>query len=184
MRFFDSITKPISRIRIMHSLNETELEIKKRLDKYSEQILGPNKKNCNTDLTYSIKEIIGSYGQELGFDVRASGLKQFKNEFLYDIVWYRSNEIGLKNVELVVESELGRGLEVIKYDFEKLLLANAKMRIMICFSYLHGDGIEDIKEFCSNAVKNYDQLEKGSRVFVLIWDDYITGEFVPHLIEK
>ncbi len=171
-------------------LNEIESEIKKRLDDFSKKTLGYGKKNFNTDLTKEIKKIIGTYGESLGFKVKAGGNNNFGQEWLYDIVWYSEKEIGLNNIkglsstELVLESELGRGLGVIKEDFEKLFLSNSKMKILICFSYTKSRGIDEIKEYCTKAVINYTLLEEGSRILVLIWDDYNSGEFIPHLIIK
>lgn len=168
----------------MSKLNEIEVEIKKRLVSYSEKTLGPDKKNLTTNLTKEIKSIIGGFGHELGYTVCASGFDNFESEWLYDIVWLEKNEKGLQSVKLIVESELSRGMSHLRRDFEKLLVSNAEMRIFICFNPNQGKTIEEFKNYSKTAVNNYNQLEKGSRVVVLFWDDHYSGDFIEHLIIK
>ena len=56
----------------------------------------------------------------------------WKNELLYDIIIYsfKENYI-LDEVFLVGESELGKNWDIILEDFEKLLFARAKVRLMV-----------------------------------------------------
>lgn len=134
--------------------------------------------------TRNIKQIIGNLGIELGFRVCASGFEDFDSEWLYDIVWFKENEKNhLSEIEMVLESEMAYGLGDIKFDFEKLLLANAPHRVMIC---MVGDklSIDDIKNYADNAVESYRYLKTGDRVLTLMWDDFNSGKFIPHLSIK
>lgn len=55
-----------------------------------------------------------------------------QGEWLYDMVWYRSdNEDRLRHVELVLESEWAKPRGKIKEDFEKLLVARCPWKIMV-----------------------------------------------------
>src|SRR5690606_23789575 len=54
------------------------------------------------------------------------------SEWLYDLVWYRNNEAGLLHqIGLIMESEWSRAMEEIRYDFEKLLVAKAPIKVMV-----------------------------------------------------
>lgn len=165
-------------------LNLIETKIYEGLNKFSKKIPRLKSPILGSDCTKEIKEIIGNLGHKMNFDVASSGNNKFEHEWLYDIIWYETNENGFSKLKLAVESELCRDLGQIKYDFDKLLVTNAELRIMICMSFANGEGISLIYEQCLNAVENYKLLPKGSRFLLLIWDDYISGEFKPYLIVK
>jgi len=86
-------------------------------------------------LDRKIKKLLGDLGKRLGYKVCASTWdKKYNSEWLYDLVWYRENdEEYLVEVPLVVECEWGTNTKKhIKFDFEKLLLAKAGIKLMIC----------------------------------------------------
>tara|TARA_R110001583_G_scaffold193212_1_gene361183 strand:- start:8220 stop:8726 length:507 start_codon:yes stop_codon:yes gene_type:complete len=168
----------------MKDLTEIENVIVDRLNHWSSIALGANHKVLGIECTSNIKNIIGEYGLELGYEVSASGNIKFDSEWLYDVIWSNSNEFGFSRLELILESELSRNLEQIKYDFDKLLVGNANHRIMICMTLGNGKGVKLILKQCSDSVSNYELLAKDSRFLVLIWDDYDSGKFLPHLIIK
>jgi hypothetical protein len=87
--------------------------------------------------TTQIKEDIGSLGVAHGWAVCTSGFEgRFECEWLYDLIWYRSNpDNHLADVYLVLESEWGIKQSDIKYDFEKLLLAKATLKVMVFQAY-------------------------------------------------
>lgn len=164
-------------------LNDIELEIKAELYAFSKSILGKGVKNYSRDLTFSIKKIIGNIGINRGFTIRAGGQNGFEQEWLYDLIWYKRNEIGISNVELIMESELSRNIDEIIYDFEKLLLANSRLKLMICFSNTKGRDIPLIQKRCREVFFNYQNHNQDSRILLLIWDDYNSGEFIPYLLK-
>jgi len=90
--------------------------------------------------------------------------EKYKNneptELLYDIIIHsRKDNYMLDEVFLVGESELGKNWDIILEDFEKLLFARAKVRLMV---YQVGnsdeyeeniDGFKDIIEKSSSCIK-------------------------------
>lgn len=162
------------------ALNDIESEIKKRFDDYSSKTLGPGKKNYDYILTKRLKEIIANFGHEMKYKVCAGGCEgPFENEWLYEVAWTSSNELGLKRVEMVYKSELAKNFNGIKAEFEKLLLANAKMKIFVCTTIPGMD--EEIQNYFEKAIQNYEAHAPNTRFLILIWDDTDTGEFVPYL---
>jgi hypothetical protein len=87
-----------------------------------------------TNLTWTrqIMDEIGAFGIENEWEVCTAGFPdRFHGGWLYDLVWFRNDPTGhLADVGLVLESEWG-GVPEIKYDFEKLLLAKADLKVMV-----------------------------------------------------
>ncbi|HQY04816.1 MAG TPA: hypothetical protein PLQ52_02010 [Lacunisphaera sp.] len=52
-------------------------------------------------------------------------------EWLFDLTWFSSPENRLNKLGLVLESEWEKGIEAIKYDFEKLLIARAPYKVVL-----------------------------------------------------
>jgi hypothetical protein len=90
-------------------------------------------KNTDGERTTQIKEDIGSLGDKHGWGVCTSGFpRRFDPEWLYDLIWYRNEpDIHLAEVYLVMESEWSVAPSDIKFDFEKILLAKAALKIMV-----------------------------------------------------
>lgn len=163
--------------------SNVEKKVLRKLQKFALDYFEQHDKTSSY-CTYAIKEIIGELGYEKKFKVCASGFPDhYENEWLYDIVWFEENDNkNITSIELVLESEMTYGLPAIKMDFEKLLLANARHRIMICCQgHLL---LEDLQKYFEEAVKSYELLRPGDRFLVLIWDDRNSGEFIPQLIIK
>lgn len=164
-----------------------EAEIIKILNKFSEEYYQQLNRSSNY-VTNSIKKLIGDYGcsEVVKCEVCTSGFPDyFNNEWLYDMVWYKEDLTTkqLISVELVLELEQHvRGIADIKYDFEKLLVANAKVRVIICTT--GKIPITDIQKYFSEAFNRYSGLKKGDRILTIIWDDSDTGKFIPQLLVK
>src|SRR6266404_1067718 len=86
--------------------------------------------------TKEILRQIGDLGLAHDWEVCAGGFPgRFESGWLYDLAWYRNEPKGdsngnLAEVYLVLECEWGN-LRSIKFDFEKLLLAKARLKVMI-----------------------------------------------------
>ena len=87
--------------------------------------------------TEKVKTAFSKAGQATGFTVCASGVKpkyRDRREWLYDVTWLWHNKDSpgapLIDCPLVLECEWG-GLKDIVFDFEKLLLARASLRVLI-----------------------------------------------------
>jgi hypothetical protein len=81
-----------------------------------------------------------------------------------------------------MESELNGNWANLKYDFEKLLVANAKYRIFLCC--LGNRNLETCKKNFDEIVIGCNNLKPEDRVLYLIWDDCIEGIIYAHVIVK
>jgi hypothetical protein len=148
------------------------------------------KDNITSDTIWTklVKEELGDLGDELGNKVCTSGFRDCYNaEWLYDLVWYIEEEEGeqknwkLIDVPLVVESEWSRNFLHIKYDFEKLLVANAQHRLFIC--YLWKIERDKFLNYFADAIKKYRLGHSGDRYMIAILE-VETKEFVFELLIK
>jgi hypothetical protein len=123
--------------------------------------------------TENVLFAIGTLGKKLGYEVH--GLRDhFQPEWLYDLCWYSNSPDGkLLNVTLVLESEWDIKRADIKYDFEKLLIAKANIKVFVF-------------QAKSQNVANYlKELEQGihaykggcsGEIYLLACYDYINDE--------
>jgi hypothetical protein len=159
-------------------------EVKQLLDKFASRAK-EEKINTDSGWTHEIKELIGGLGNKYQFNVCASGSEKFEPEWLYDLVWYEEFGEGenarLVQVPLVMECEWSLLFDQIKNDFEKLLLANSILRIMICYVYL--DNQKKTIEYFRDAISKY-QLSKPGDTFLIAILDYDTNEFIYEVMTK
>lgn len=164
-----------------------EKELVTTLEKIRENYRAKFKNQTNIKwISNQIKEDFGNIEDDFHCDV-ASTLHD--NEWMYDLVWYHKSEVGfIDRICLVLESELSnRSNAGLLLDFNKLLLSNADLRVMICFAkgnYNTPNNVNELIDLFDNAVKSYQNLEKGSRTLILIWEDYTDDVIYPHLIIK
>ena len=86
----------------------------------------------NSEWTKAILLAIGTLGQKLGYAV--CGLREhFQSAWLFDLSWYSASSPDgkLLDVPLVLESEWDKSYKFIRFDFEKLLIAKSKFKVMI-----------------------------------------------------
>jgi hypothetical protein len=121
MQFYDIIEK-----KVMVGLNQV-----------SRASIEEGWANDDSKWTQKIKEKLWTLGLNLGFEIcshNIGGIELIHGEWLYDMTWLeydrRGKEGYLIDIPLVMESEWGKRDKVID-DFEKLLLARAKNKIMI-----------------------------------------------------
>lgn len=121
----------------MNQFDEIEKKICETLDVIAKD--PASQKYKNIDWTRKIKMRLADIGQqEFGCLVRASGFRDY--EWLYDMCWLRidGEDKFVTNAELVLECEWTQNAA--NHDFDKLLLARAKHRVMI-FSSLKREGL-------------------------------------------
>ena len=140
-----------------------------------------NARKPNSNL---IKYNLVNLGHKLGYRVYANGLNENQKkeqwdkykfvcrEFLYDVHWYLDIEGKFytpETVRLVAESELGdtrkgdiSGLPnpAIKFDFQKLLVANAELRLMI-FKVYKFKFLSELNDYFNYAIREYGRLQTG-----------------------
>lgn len=147
--------------------------------------------------TTKLFEVLTLLGDKLGYKVCSHFLsKKFMNEYLnedgkpkfvnrewlYDLVWYTEDNVrgySPTDFPLLVESEWGKKRpgdktgdmqSEIKYDFQKLLLSNTGLRLMIFRIKEEGD-LDDLTLYFHEAIDAYSPLEKGSFLFVAFCDE-------------
>ena len=93
----------------------------------------------NAHWTKKILITLCNLGRSEGYESRATGTRGHRvpdeyrdgGEFLYDVSWRELDNCGrIISFPMVAESEWGP-LREIEYDFQKLLLARAKVRVMV-----------------------------------------------------
>jgi hypothetical protein len=127
----------------------------------------------NRSWTLEIKKRLTRLGENYGYKTCASGFGgDCEPEWLYDIVWYKEEGEGhnarLTGVSLVAESEWNLDFKHIKYDFEKLLLANASLKLMICQGHVKSK--DGLMEYFKQAISKYKAGQRGDIFLIAILD--------------
>lgn len=147
--------------------------------------------NVRPRRTTFVKDKLALLGQKkFNYKVYANGLSPnltqlnggtFKNsEWLYDLHWYieGKNHYTTTRLPLVMECEWQqkrRGdskveFSGIKYDFQKLLVANAEFRLMI-FKVIRPTDFEKLTEYFEDNINNYQHLPTGSKfLFIAFYE--------------
>jgi hypothetical protein len=126
------------------------------------------------------------YANGISDDLRQENGGHFKNaEWLYDMHWYLDGKEPYTTtvVPLVMECEWNRvnrkdknkvPFSGIKYDFQKLLLANAELRLMI-FKVNKTVHLEELHTYFIRNIKGYKHLTVGSKfLFIAFPEDQNT----------
>lgn len=143
------------------------------------------KSNARKPNSNAIKYNMVKLGHKLGYRVYANGLndeqkkeqldlhKFVNREFLFDIHWYKDkkNEFYMpETISLVAESELGDRRKgdmsklknpAVMFDFQKLLVANAELRLLI-FKVKNITELDALETYFEKSIAAYKLLEKGS----------------------
>ena len=105
----------------------------------------------------------------------------FKNaEWLFDLHWYTDGKkpYTTLTLPLVVECEWQqkrKGDKVnkfsgIKYDFQKLLVTNAELRLMI-FKVVRPTDFDELAEYFEDNISNYSHLDKGAKFLFVAFSE-------------
>lgn len=185
---------------ILHS-NETNIALENCIAKNIIEAIGGidqafynSKRREKTTMVMELLTRVGDtleckvYSHSLSEGFRQNSNNKFVNrEWLYDLVWYKDDLDKfyiMKNTLLVVESEwaykrpkdkIDDKYGAIKYDFQKLLLSNAKLKLMIF--RVSGKTKQDIEQklielynYFNNAIDKYEQMESGEFLFIAFCD--------------
>lgn len=117
--------------------------------------------------TKIIKQNLSILGAKLGYETCASGTDNFThNEWLYDLIWFKEEGEGIDKrmveVPLIMESEWNLKFDEIKYDFEKLLLGNSPVKLMICQS----KSPKDLFPYFEDAISKY-RLQRTNETYII-----------------
>ncbi len=132
--------------------------------------------------TKAISQSLLDLGHELGFKVCVSAIMKADNpEWLYDMVWYTTRGSGdeerLDDVPMVMECEWHSAPGKISEDFEKLLLANAPMKVMICYPKT---GSRDYMiRYFKDSIVNYKRRKHDERYLIaFLRDEHKDCQFI------
>ncbi|HWZ21618.1 MAG TPA: hypothetical protein VNW06_03130 [Cytophagaceae bacterium] len=137
------------------------------------------------DSTLKDKKSFKVYSHGLSNELRQSHGGKYKNvEWLYDLHWYTEADDPYlpTTLPLVMECEWHQKRKGdskvpysgIKYDFQKLLVANSELRLMI-FLIKKEDDLLELDQYFDRAIENYKHLEKKSRFLFIAFDEKIKG---------
>lgn len=149
--------------------------------------MADNNAYTETDWTNGIKFVFSAIGHELGyksfFSLDKKGRRSFEkiqqdiqeilsvsipdhgNEWLYDIVWWGQDDLGYaEDIPLVAESEWKMSISAIQHDFQKLLLAKSKYRILI-FQGNH----KAIFEWLEMQIRRLQLTQAEDRYLFCVW---------------
>ncbi len=100
-------------------------------------------------------------------------------QWLYDLIWFKNNEYNhLVELSLVLESEWSKNIYEIKYDFEKLLVAKAPIKVMIC---QENGNVEDLIKMFNLGIDYYSKKDCCETYLIAI---FIESEWMFKIIEK
>lgn len=181
---------------ILHS-NETNIALEEDIAKNIIEAIGGIDQafyiSQDKEKTSMIMELLTKLGDDRGHKVYShslsevfrqnSGNKFVNREWLYDLVWYeddRNESYTIKKTLLVVESEwaykrskdkIDDKYGAIKYDFQKLLLSNAELKLMIFrVSGNTKQKLIELYNYFNNAIDKYEQMESGEFLFIAFCD--------------
>jgi len=140
--------------------------------------------------TRAVKLSLINLGHQLGYKVYANGLQPediqkvdqpFVNkEWLFDLHWYTDDNdpYTVKSLPLVVECEWNpkrKGdsrifYSGVKYDFQKLLVSNAALRLMI-FTIENTDTLGTLKSYFQKSIETYEHLNINARFLFIAFDN-------------
>jgi hypothetical protein len=117
-----------------------------------------------------------------------------KAEWLYDLHWYKENKpYGMTDLPLVVECEwewirdeerekkkkLGDekpdNFGAIKWDFQKLLVANANLRLMVFKQRIKASN-DELDKYFSETIQDYNHLSPDSKFLFIKFDESIASD--------
>jgi len=162
------------------TLDTTESGLVSSLKDIALQLKSSN--NGDAEWTYRIKEAIGRQGKE-NYSVCTAGFpRTYESEWLFDLVWYAQNDDFYTSLVLACEIEWKTHKDCILYDFEKLLVARAKYRLMV-FQSLQSTRSEWTKYLIDAIDRNLDCLP-GDRFLLACYDPNDEAFHFEHIIQK
>ena len=133
--------------------------------------------------TEMIKRSLGALAERDGYEVRTTTSdKRYAGEWLYDFTALETDSEGnILSIALALESEGNTSFEEISYDFDKLIQAKAKQKVMIFQQRKKSDVISIFERLEARANAFKKTGTKEPYLFLgLFWDE---GWFVDQSVE-
>ncbi|MGC9260841.1 MAG: hypothetical protein ACP5I8_12325 [Phycisphaerae bacterium] len=127
--------------------------------------------------TDEVKKCIATIGEKNKWTVAGVlGSALQDPEWLYDLVWFKNDKKGfLRDVGLALESEWGTSADV-KYDFEKLLQAKSRLKVMVCQAK-DNQKVKELFASLKEGIQRFDNRGIDETYILAIYDNE-KGEFV------
>jgi len=126
--------------------------------------------------TAAIKKAVIELGKAKGYLLCASGFPdEAETEWLYDLVWFKNDENAhLQEIGLLLECEWIRDPYQIEYDFSKLLVGRAPIKVMIFQDY--NGNLADLWKMLDDALTAFNApAENETYILAAYCND--TGKF-------
>jgi len=122
-----------------------------------------------TPWSVEVKTAIVNVGRDFGWRTAANGCESDdKKEWLYDVVWYQEDRVDhMTDVPLVAECEWGNEIKI-KEDFQKLLIARSKYRVMI-FQSKSDASLLKLFDKIKLWISKFHKTESGDRYLLAGW---------------
>jgi hypothetical protein len=130
--------------------------------------------------TEEIKTGLVKLGHENGYEASANKCKNADcKEWLFDLAWYKyDTKRRMDDLFFVMECEWGKE-DDIREDFEKLLIARSRYRLMI----FNGNTLEKIANSLKDRINIFKGSQKGDRYLFAGWGcNNQKYEFFQHIV--
>lgn len=176
------------------------------IDEIVEKFSGSNLLKCGSrkEQTQEVKSILATLGSEKGYKVYCHGLQEeianklccVNVEWMNDVIWYKDSTQNymMDSLVLAAESEWdGMRKPVgnqqkdedkygsVKYDFQKLIVMKAQIKVMVFKMRNHDDLGELIRDYFQKAIDGFDAVDDAKYLIVAIMSN---GEIVMRRICK
>jgi hypothetical protein len=116
--------------------------------------------------TAGVKEALRRMGKKRNLCVYPSPERWYESEYLLDLIWLDERKSSPRRgvVELAAEIEWGR-VDDVRYDFEKLILVKAPLKLMVCDPW-SGNDAEELLPTLSRSLEFYADHRRGETYLV------------------
>jgi len=114
------------------------------------------------EATRRIKSKLRDLGKSKGFGVHAGGIEGTEGEWLFDLLWSENQGTEFVDLPLALECEWQRSKDAIFHDFQKLVVARARHRVMIFQQETEGK-VREMFETLRRQVRDFKGTQKGDR---------------------
>jgi hypothetical protein len=156
----------------MDKISKIENAIKECLDSFLESRISRSK--SNKVWTKAIKKRLGKLGLSKFNSSPCTSVKEkdFEGAWLYDLVWYiskSSRDNTIKNIPLIVEIEWDMKFNGIRYDFDKLIIGRAELRVLI-YQAKNKETIDKFNNELIKRIKSFKYSMKGDRYLFIAFN--------------
>lgn len=151
----------------------------------------PKELGSNKHFTEKLFAALAELGKKLKLDVRMSSKSPHENwEYLFDVCFLETGRTGspgdgyftrdhpLRKLVLALESEWGTNVDEILYDFCKLLLVRAELKVLV-FYQPNDEKIEEVISRIRNAIDEYQDKQPGDAYLVCaLTDDQVKPTYL------